>query len=103
MVALGVDWTPLVVENLVELVLQLVAPLTTRCAIHSADCIVWLTLTRRIPLVAGASTVIVAFPVVVIVAAGKVTAFLLLFVCPALHHVTQIYYHFGPITPKVAV
>ena len=38
------DWAPLVVENLVELVMRLVAPLTTWCAIHSADCIVWLTL-----------------------------------------------------------
>ena len=87
-IALGVNWASLVVENLVKLVLRLVAPLTTRCAIHSADYIVWLTLTRRIPLVAGASTVIVAFPVVVIVAAGKATTFLLLIVCPALHHIT---------------
>ena len=84
-VALGVDWTSLVVKNLVELVLRLVALLTTRCAIHSADTVVRLTLTHRIPLVAGPSTVVVALPVV---AAGKATAFLLLFICPALHHLT---------------
>ena len=88
MVALGVDRTPLVVENLVELVLRFVVLLTTRCAIHSADSVVRLTLTRRIPLVAGPSTIVVALPVVVVVAAGKATAFLLLFICPALHHVT---------------
>ena len=88
MVALGVDWTSLVVKNLVELVLRLVALLTARCAIHSADSVVRLTLTRRIPLVARSSTVIVALPVVVAVATGKATAFLLLFICPALHHVT---------------
>ena len=87
-IALGVDWTSLVVENLVELDLRLVALLTMRCAIHSADSVVRLTLTRGIPLVVGPSTVIVALPVVVVVAGGKATAFLLLFICPALHHVT---------------
>ena len=75
-------------KDLVELVLRLVALLTTRCAINSADSVVRLTLTRGIPLVAGPSTIIVALPVVIVVAAGKVTTFLLLFVCPALHHVT---------------
>ena len=87
-VALGVDRTSLVVENLVELVLRLVTLLTTRCAIHSAHCIVRLTLARRIPLVARPSTIVVALPVLVVVAAGKVSAFLLLFICPALHHFT---------------
>ena len=87
-VALGVDRTPLVVKNLVELVLRLVTLLTTRCAIHGANSVVMLTLTRRISLVAGPSMVVVALPVVVIVAAGKATALLLLFICPALHHVT---------------
>ena len=66
----------------------LVALLTTRCAIHSADCVVRLTLARRIPLVVGPSTVVVVLPIVVIVAVEKATAFLLLFICPALHHVT---------------
>ena len=88
MVALGVDWTPFVVKDLVEQVLRLVALLTTRCAIYSTNSVVRLTLMRRIPLVAGLSTVVVALPVVVIVAAGKATMFLLLFICPALHHVT---------------
>ena len=87
-VALGVDQASHVVENLVELVLRLVALLTTRGAIHSADCIVRLTLAHMIPLVARPSTVIVALPIVVIVAAGEATAFLLLFICPALHHIT---------------
>src|SRR6185437_16144842 len=86
-VALGVDWTSFIVKYLVELVLWFVA-LTTRCAIHSADSVVKLTLTCRIPLVAGPSTVVVALPVVVVVAVGKASAFLLLFICPALHHVT---------------
>ena len=82
------NWTSFVVKDLVELVLRLVALLTTRCAIHSADSVVRLTLTRRIPLVAGPSTVVVALPVVVVAAAGKATAFLLFFVYPALHHVS---------------
>ena len=86
-VALGVDWTPLVVENLVELVLRLVALLTTWGAIHSADCIVRLTLARRIPLVARPSTVVVALPIVVVVMAWEATAFLLFFIGPVLHHV----------------
>ena len=71
MVALGVDWTPFVVNDLVELVLRFVALLITRCAIHSADSVVRLTLTPRIPLVAGPSTVVVALPIIVVVAAGK--------------------------------
>jgi len=87
-IALGVDWASLVMENLVKLVLRLVAFLTTWSAIHSADCIVRLTLARRIPLVAGPSAFVVALPVVVVVAAGKATAFFLLFICPALHHVS---------------
>ena len=88
MVALGVDWASFVVKYLVELVLRFVALLTTWCAIHSADSVVRLTLTRRIPLVAGPSKIVVALPVIVIVAAGKATAFLLLFICLVLHHVT---------------
>ena len=82
------DWTSLVMKNLVKLVLQLVALLTTRGAIHSANCIARLTLARRIPLVARPSTIVVALLIVVVVAAGKETAFLLLFICPALHHVS---------------
>ena len=82
------DWTSLAVKDLVELVLRLVALLSTRCAIHSADCVVRLTLARRIPLVAGPSTVVVALPIVVVVVAGEVTVFMLFFVCPALHHVS---------------
>ena len=81
MVALGVDWTSLVVKNLVELILRLVALLTTRGAIHSADCVVRLAFTRRISLVAGPSTVVVALPIVVVVTAWEAASFLLLFVC----------------------
>ena len=87
-VALGVDWASFVVKYLVELILRFVALLTTRCVIHGADSVVRLTLTRRIPLVAGPSTIVVALPVIVVVAAGKATAFLLLFICPVPHHVT---------------
>ena len=87
-VALGVDWTSLVMKNLVELVLWFVALLTTRGVIHSADSIVRLALAHRIPLVAGPSTVVVTLPIVVVVAAWEADAFLLLFVCPALHHVS---------------
>ena len=87
-VALGVDWTSFVVKDLVELVLRFVALLTTLCAIHSADSVVRLTLMHRIPLVAGPSMVVVALSIVVVVAAGEETAFLLFFICPALHHVT---------------
>src|SRR6185369_5765614 len=56
-VALRMDWTSFGVENLVELILRFVALLTTRGAIHSADCIVRLALSRGIQLVAGASVV----------------------------------------------
>ena len=75
-------------KYLVELVLRFVTLLTMWCVIHGADSVVRLTLTRRIPLVAGLSAVVVALPVVVVVAAWKVTAFLLFFICPALHYVT---------------
>ena len=47
-VALGVNWTSLVVENIIELVLWLVALFTTRGAIHSADSIIWLVFTRSV-------------------------------------------------------
>ena len=57
-VALGMDWTSFGVENLVELILRFVALLTTRGAIHSADCIVRLALARGIPLVDGASAIV---------------------------------------------
>ena len=87
-IALGVNWASLVVENLVELVLRLVTLLITRGAIHSVDCIVRLMLACRIPLVARPSMVIVALPIVVIVATREAAAFLLFFVGPALHHVS---------------
>ena len=87
-VALGVDWTSLVVKNLVELVLRLVALFTTRGAIHSANSVVRLAFTHRIPLVIGPSTVVVALPIVVVVTAWEATAFLLFFMCPVLNHVS---------------
>ena len=87
-ITLGVDWAPLVVYDLIKLILRFFCFLTTQGAIHSADNIIRLALVHRIPLVAGASTIIIALPIVVVVAAGKATAFLLLFICPALHHVT---------------
>jgi len=87
-VVLGVNWTPLVVKNLVELVLRLVALLTMWGVIHSADSIVRLAFTRRITLVAGPSTVVVALPIVVVVTAWEATAFLLFFVRLVLHHVS---------------
>ena len=87
-IALGVNWASLVVENFVELVLRLIALFTARGVIHSADCIVRLTLACRIPLIAGPSTVVMTLPAFVVVAEGEVTTFLLFFIRPALHHVT---------------
>ena len=87
-VALGVDWAPFVVKDLVELILRLFILLTTRSAIHGTDSIVRLALARGIPLVAGPSTVVVTLPIVVVVTAWEAAALLFLFVCPALHHVT---------------
>ena len=75
-------------KDLVELILRFFSLFTTRGAIHGADSIVRLTLARRIPLVAGLSMVVVTLPTVVVVAAWEAAAFLLLFVCPALHHVS---------------
>ena len=66
-VALGVDWTSLVVKNIVELVLRLVTLLTTRGAIYSANSVVRLAFACRIPLVVWPSTVVVALPIVVVV------------------------------------
>ena len=62
------DWTSLVVKNLVQLVMRLVALLTTRGAIHGAYGVIRLALARRIPLVTGPSMVVVALPIVVVVA-----------------------------------
>ena len=87
-VALRVDWAPLVVEDLVELILRLFILLTTRSAIRGTDSIVRLALTHRISLVAGPSTVVVTLPVVIVVTAREAATLLLLFVCPALHHVS---------------
>ena len=88
MIDLGVDWAPLVVEDLVELIHRLFSLLTTQGAVHGADSIVWLALARRIPLVTGPSTVIVTIPIVVVVTAWEATALLFLLICPTLHHVT---------------
>ena len=87
-IALGVNWASLVVENLVELVLRLVALLTMLGAIHSADCIVRLMLAHRIPLVARLSTIVVALSIVVVVATREAAAFLFFFVRLVLHHVS---------------
>ena len=87
-IALGVNWASLVVKNPVELVLRLVALLTMRGAIHSADCVVRLTLAHRIPLVARPSMVVVALPIIGIVVAREAAVFLLFFIRPALHHVS---------------
>jgi hypothetical protein len=83
-----VDWAPFVVKDLVELILRLIILLTTRGAIHSTDSVVKFALMHGIPLVAGASTVVVTPPIVVIVLTWEAAAFLLLFICPALHHVS---------------
>ena len=81
------DWASFGVEDLVELILRFVALLTMRGAIHSADSIVGLALARGIPLVVGPSSIVVMFPVVVIVATRETTALSFLFIYPALHHV----------------
>ena len=86
-VAIGVDWTSFVMKYLIELVLRFVALLTTWCAIHSADNIVWLALAHGILLVAGPSTVIVALPIVIVMMAWEATVLLFFFVCPALHQI----------------
>ena len=86
-VALGMYWAPLVVKDLVELILLLFILLTTRSAIRGTDSVIGFALTRGIPLVAGASTVVVALPIVVIVTAWEAASFLLLFGCLMLHHV----------------
>ena len=86
--ALGVDWTSLVVKDLVKLVLRLVTLLNTRCTIHSVDCVVGLALACRIPLVAWPSTVVVALSIVVVVATREAAAFLFFFVRLVLHHVS---------------
>ena len=58
-VALGVDWTPFVVKDLVKLILRFFSLFTMRGVIHGADSIVRLALARRIPLDVGPSTVVV--------------------------------------------
>ena len=88
MVALGVDWAPFVVKDLVKLILRLIILLTMWGAIQSTDSVVRFALTRGIPLVARASTVVVMPPIVVVVMTWDAAAFLLLFICSALHHVT---------------
>jgi hypothetical protein len=56
--------------------------------IHSTNSIVRLAFARQIPLVAWPSTVVVTLSVVVTVTAQKMVAFLLLFICPVLHHIS---------------
>jgi hypothetical protein len=86
-VALGVDWASLVVEDLIELILRLLILLTTRSVIHGADNVIWLALARRIPLVAGPSTIVVALPIVVVITSWEAAALLFFFVWPMLPHV----------------
>jgi len=66
-IALWVDRALFVVQDLVELIMRFSCFLTTRAAIHSADSIAWLSFSCRILLVTGASTIIVALPIVVVV------------------------------------
>ena len=87
MVALGVDWAPLVVQDLVELILRFFCLLTTRGAILSADGIIWLVLACRILLVTGVPTIIATLPIIVVVTAWEAAAFLFLLIYPMLHHV----------------
>ena len=70
-VALGVDWAPFVVEDLINLILRFSCLLATQGAIHGADSIIWLVLTRRIPLVAGASRSLLHFPLSPLLQRGK--------------------------------
>ena len=86
-VALGVDWAHLVVKDLVILIMRLFILLTTWSAIHSPDSIVRLALARRIPLVAGPSTIVVALPIVVVITSWEAAALLFFFVWPMLPHV----------------
>ena len=86
-VTLGVDWASFVVKDLIELILWLIILLTTWGAIHGTDSIVRLALVRGIPLVAGPSSVVVTLPIIVIVTVREAVALLLLYICPALHHV----------------
>ena len=86
-VTFWMDRTLLVVQNLVKLILRLSCLFASRAEIDSPDDIVWLTFAHGIPLVTVASTIIVALPVVVIVAMRKATAFLFHLVCPVLHNV----------------
>ena len=81
------DWTPLVVKDLVELILRLFILLTTRGAIHGTNSIVRLVFERGIPLVTGPSSVVVTLPVIIVVTTREAAALFLLFVCPALHHI----------------
>ena len=86
-VALGVDWAPLVTEDLVELILRLLGLLTTRSAIHGSDGIVRFALARWIPLVTTTSPIITALPIIVVVTVWEAVMLLFLLVCPVLHHV----------------
>jgi hypothetical protein len=87
-VALGVDWAPLVVQDLIELILRFFCLLTTRGAILSADSVIWHAFACRIPLVAGPSTFVVGLPIVVVVTPWEAAALLFLFVCPM--HLTYL-------------
>src|SRR6185503_20135530 len=75
-VALGVDWAPFVMKDLVKLILRHFILLTMRSGIHGTDSIVRFALARRIPLVAGPSSVVVTLPVVIIVTAREAAALL---------------------------
>ena len=93
----------LAVKDLVELVLWLLILLTARGTIHSTDSIIRLALARRIPLVAWPSTVVMTLSIVVVVTTWEAAPLLLLFVCPTLHHIAELFYNFGAVTPKVTV
>ena len=97
------DRALLVVQDLVELILRHSCLFASRAAINSPDDIVWLTFARGIPLVTAASTIIVALPIIVIVAALEAAALLFLFVCPSLHHITKLYHYFRTVSSEIMV
>ena len=75
-------------HDFIELILRLACLLAALVAVDSPDNVVWLAFAHLVPLAVAAAMIIVALPVVVLVATREATTFLFLLIYPLLHHVT---------------
>ena len=101
-IALGIHRAHLL-HDLLELILLVALHLALRVTLDRPDGIVWLAFAVRIPQVFVIDAITIVLPVVVVVVLGKAITFLLLFISPLLHHITELDDRRRAIASKIVV